>query len=78
MNFPVKVANDKKREWKVIELVDEVMNLNTELHRLDPILERERCGELNDGIKKTEADIDEEVYKLYGLTTEEIKIVERP
>jgi type II restriction/modification system DNA methylase subunit YeeA len=31
---------------------------------------------LKDEIAKTDQKIDEEVYKLYGLTEEEIKIVE--
>jgi len=37
---------------------------------------RERADELDEKIEKTDALIDEIVYDLYGLTDEEIEIVE--
>ena len=36
-----------------------------------------RWQKIKDEITKTDKKIDEEVYKLYGLTEEEKKIVER-
>lgn len=38
---------------------------------------KERAAELDEEIERTDALIDEIVYELYGLTDEEIEIVER-
>ena len=77
MRFPVRLTDDKKTEQKIAALVDKVMALNAELHRLDSVLEREKCGELKDEIKKIESEIDQEIYKIYALTPEEIAVVEK-
>ncbi len=75
LNFPIKITNNKKQVEKIAKLVDDAMGLNTEIHKLDPILEKEKCAEIKSKREKAEKEIDEEVYKIYDLSPEEIKIV---
>ena len=56
------------------DLAQKMTKLNKELLRLPENLDK--WYELRDEIKKTDIKIDQEVYKLYGLTDKEIKIVE--
>ncbi|MBI2449499.1 N-6 DNA methylase [Candidatus Pacearchaeota archaeon] len=73
-NFPIPKKIDKKQEQKVTSLVDEMLKLQKQLHEGNPTgNEKER---LEQQIKNIDYEIDQEVYKLYGLTKEEIKIVE--
>ena len=52
------------------------MKLNINLRGLDPTLEKEECNGLRKSITEVEGLIDKEVYKLYQLTSKEIKIIE--
>lgn len=64
----------KEKQMKVVKLVDNILQLNKKLQ-----LATENSNEwhkLKSEVTKTDHKIDEEVYKLYGLTPEEIKIVE--
>lgn len=64
----------KSQEQKIIGLVDTMLSLQKQLHEGKPSgNEKER---LEQQIKNTDYEIDQEVYKLYGLTKEEVKIVE--
>ena len=58
MNIPIKIA-DKNLENKIIELVEEIIELK----------------KLNKDTQDLENQIDEMVYNLYGLTEEEKELV---
>ncbi len=58
-------------------LVDKMLNLSKELQKLDSTFDKEKYLEKMVEIEKVDKKIDEIVYKLYGLTPEEIKIVEQ-
>jgi len=73
--FPVYLAN-KNQQLEIAKLVDKMQELNQELQKLDQELDDKEYNEIKGQIAKTDKKIDEEVYKLYGLTEEEIKIVE--
>jgi len=57
----------------VVALVDKMLDLHKQLQESDFASRR---GPLERQIAATDKKIDELVYKLYGLTDEEIKIVE--
>jgi type II restriction/modification system DNA methylase subunit YeeA len=65
---PYKENND------IEDLVDKMLSLNKELRDLPENSEKWLAAKSE--IEKTDRKIDEEVYKIYGLTEEEIKIVE--
>ncbi|MEK6827307.1 MAG: TaqI-like C-terminal specificity domain-containing protein, partial [Nanoarchaeota archaeon] len=80
-NIPIPKINFKDKKEKtehddLVGLADKILELNKKLQKLDPILDEEEYKELKSEIQKTDKEIDEKVYKLYGLTPEEIKIVE--
>ncbi len=66
---------DKEKQGKLINLVDKMLSLHNRLNELGDkhTVERERIEE---DIKKTNAEIDELVYQLYGITDEEKRIIE--
>jgi len=63
---------EKKIHDDLIALVERMLELNK---RLKDAVGRER-GELERKIERTDREIDELVYRLYGLTEEEIAVVE--
>ncbi|HEY4511445.1 MAG TPA: TaqI-like C-terminal specificity domain-containing protein [Candidatus Paceibacterota bacterium] len=66
--FPIKIASaDEQRP--LIELVDKILKIT----KTDAYLEND---EKQKQVKEYEEQIDELVYKLYGLTPEKIKIIE--
>jgi len=67
--------NDKKRHASLVTLVDRILKLNKQLApiRNTPCNERD---ELLQKIERTDREIDNLVYDLYGLNEEERKIVE--
>jgi len=71
-------SNNKEGEQydELVKLANKMLKLNKDLQKFDPILYEEEYKELKSEIDKTDKEIDEKVYKLYGLTPEEIKIVE--
>lgn len=72
--IPLPLKIDKKQEQNITSLVDEILKLQKQLHENNPTgNEKER---LEQQIQNVDYEIDQEVYKLYGLTKEEIKIVE--
>ena len=73
LEIPIYVG-DKKQQEEIITLVDKMISLNRELH--EALLHSNEWENIKSEIEKTDKKIDEEVYKLYGLTKEEIKIIE--
>jgi len=64
---------DKARHYRMVALVTQMLDLNKILQ--EARLEQEKTM-LSQQIEATDATIDTLVYELYGLTEEEIKIVE--
>jgi len=73
LEIPIYVG-DAKEQKQVIGLVDKMLILQREL--ADAEENSNKWHSIRSEIKKTDKKIDEEVYKLYGLTPEEVKIVE--
>ena len=63
----------KARHDRMVALVTQMLDLNKKLQ--DAKLEQEKTL-LSRQIEATDASIDKLVYELYGLTEEEIKVVE--
>jgi hypothetical protein len=72
--IPIKIASESQQQ-PLINLVDEMLSLNKHLNELGDKQTRER-QEIDEEIRKTDAKIDELVYKLYGITDEEKKVIE--
>lgn len=64
----------KKIDKNVVTLVDKILNLNKELQ--ETAENSDGWKQLKTEIERTDKKIDEEVYKLYDLTEDEVKIVE--
>jgi len=78
-DFPIHTINfsnpvDKARHDKMVALVTQMLDLNKKLQ--DARLEQDKTL-LKRQIEATDVEIDKLVYELYGLTEEEIKIVEK-
>lgn len=58
----------------IVKLVGQILKLNQYLEKTEE--NSNKWNSLKSEIEKTDKKIDEEVYKLYGLTQEEIKIIE--
>jgi hypothetical protein len=76
--FPIKKINlnnslDKARHDRMVALVTQMLDLNKRLQAAN--LEHEKTL-LSRQVEAMDAAIDKLVYELYGLTAEEIKIVE--
>lgn len=69
--LPIKKINNQK---SIASLVGRILQLNDESKICDK--DSNKWNSIKEDIEKTDKKIDEEVYKLYGLTKEEIKIVE--
>ncbi len=67
-------VGDKNQQKQVIILVDKMLELNRELQKA--MENSEKWNLIKFEIEKTDRKIDQEVYKLYGLTEAEIEIVE--
>ncbi len=64
---------DKERHDRLVGLVDKMLALTPKLRGATS--ESEKAA-LQNAVTTTDAEIDRLVYELYGLTEEEIKIVE--
>lgn len=64
----------KNEQNKIASLVEKMLSLNKEFKASTE--NSDQWQKLKDEIAKTDKKIDEEVYKLYGLTEEEIGVVE--
>jgi hypothetical protein len=72
-NIPIKLP-DKTKEKKIASLVNEMLSLKKQFNE-ESLIGREK-ERLERRIKDVDYEIDQEVYRLYDLTKEEIKIVE--
>ena len=77
--LPIKVIDfldkDKKTVHdKLVKLTDKILDLNDELQKAPQ--DSNKWNSIKEEIERTDKKIDEEAYKLYNLTPEEIKIVE--
>jgi hypothetical protein len=70
--LPIKKISPEQQK-PFIKLANRMLDLNKQLQQEKSDSKRER---LQQQIKDTDYEIDQRVYKLYGLTKEEIKIVE--
>jgi len=80
LQFPIRRIDldnpkDKKMHDDLVALVDRMLELNKRLAPIRDTYGYER-DELLSEIKRTDAEIDQKVYQLYGLTEEEIQIIE--
>jgi len=76
--LPIRTINfsdpaDKARHERMVTLVTQMLDLNKKLQ--EARLEQEKTM-LSRQIEVTDAAIDKLVYELYGMTEEEVKIVE--
>ncbi|VVB59468.1 N-6 DNA Methylase [uncultured archaeon] len=65
----------KAEQQSIVQLVDKLLSFNSRLSDLGDKKTDERAR-IEDEIKKTDMEIDELVYKLYGITEEEKKVIE--
>ncbi|RLJ07848.1 MAG: hypothetical protein DRP16_02615, partial [Candidatus Aenigmatarchaeota archaeon] len=59
----------------LIKLVDKMLSLNKRLNEIGDKRTDERAR-IEEEIKKTDKEIDELVYKIYGITEKEKKVIE--
>lgn len=74
-SFPIKKINDDKTIKKVSLLVDNILSYNKRFSELQKNQSTEK-DRLKKEIQKLDHEIDEEVYKLYGITADEKQIIE--
>jgi adenine-specific DNA-methyltransferase len=72
--FPVHQATTKE-QTSLIKLVDNILDLNNKYLKVKD-KQTSETERLKRQIEETDEEIDQLVYKLYGLTEEEIKVVE--
>ncbi|MEK7650961.1 MAG: N-6 DNA methylase [Patescibacteria group bacterium] len=73
LDLPIYIADEASQKL-IISYVDKIILLNKEFHDVEE--NSNEWERLKSEIGRTDKKIDEEVYKLYGLTEEEIKTVE--
>ena len=73
-DVPIKSISLDKQE-PLVKLSERMISLNKKLSSIGNKKTSE-TAKIEEEIKRTDAEIDVLVYKLYGLTPEEIKIVE--
>jgi len=74
-NINLNSTNERKTHDEIISLVNIMINLQIELKKLSP--NTDGYNSLKQEIEKCDCQIDEAIYKLYGLTTEEIRTIEK-
>ena len=72
--LPIKIAKTDEQK-PLIKLVDKMLSLNRYLNELGDKKTDERAR-IEEEIKKTDKEIDDIVYKIYGITKEEKKVIE--
>jgi len=73
-NLPIKLPTSKAQEQKIINLLNQMLELQKEFH--NPKISGYEKERLEQQIKNVDYEIDEEVYKLYGITDNEKRIIE--
>jgi len=74
VELPIKIISESQQR-PIVNLVDKMLSLNKRLNEIGDKKTDER-QRIEEEIKKTDAEIDELVYRLYGITEEEKKIIE--
>lgn len=81
--FSIEKWSAKLNKWWTLDFSNFVkaLKVNLTLAQKDELLQlfekyKNECAELDTQIQKTDHEIDQLVYKLYGLTTDEIATVE--
>jgi len=72
--FPIKIV-DEPQQQEIVELVDKILLLNKRLNEIGDKITDERAR-IEKKIEKIDRQIDELVYKIYGITEKEQKIIE--
>ena len=80
MRFPIRRINfsdpaEKRQHDEIVQLVTEMLELHKEHAEAERALDDRRHA-LQKRIEKLDAEIDARVHALYGLTEEEIRVVE--
>ena len=70
----IPIKKDKSRQNQLIKLVDKIISLNNQLMKTED--KTNRTIDLEDEIKRTDKEINEEVYEIYGIKEEERKFIE--
>jgi methylase of polypeptide subunit release factors len=73
-NLDFSKSEDKQRHDKIVSLVNDVIYTTAELQALSP--NTDKHNSLKREIENLDREIDKEIYKLYGVTNEEIKTIE--
>lgn len=81
--FSIEKWSAKLNKWWTLDFSNFVkaLKVNLTLAQKDELLQlfekyKNECAELDTQIQKTDHEIDQLIYKLYGLTTDEIATVE--
>ena len=79
-SLPIRIINftnksEKAQHDRMVSLVEQMLSAQKEAHSDDSITETDKKL-INQRIKIIDKQIDSLVYEMYGLTNEEIKIVE--
>lgn len=74
VKIPIYIGN-KEQQKAIVDLADKMLDLQKRFYVAEE--NSDEWEGLKSEIGKTDKKIDEEVYKLYGLTEEEVKIVEK-
>ena len=69
-------STDEARHGKMASLMDRILELQKERQSVRREDDLDRVRNLERQIAQVDAEIDQRVYALYGLTEDEIKIVE--
>lgn len=73
LSIPIKLIPESQQQ-PLITLVDKMLSLHKRLNEIGDKKTDERA-KIEEEIKKTDAEIDELVYKIYGITEEEKKVI---
>ena len=73
VGIPIYVGS-KDQQKRIVNLVDNMLDLNKKLAA--GAKDSEKWNKLRTEIERTDKEIDKEVYKLYGLTGDEIRTIE--
>lgn len=72
--FPIKIISLEKQRL-IVKIVDKMLSLHKRLNEIGDRNTDEKLR-IQEEIKRTDAEIDELVYKLYGITDDEKKVIE--
>jgi adenine-specific DNA-methyltransferase len=76
MQAPIPAASSDIQK-EICQYVDDLQKQMSEIIALDPILYREEIEDLKKKFDDTDLKLDQLIYKIYGLTAEDIAIIEK-